>query len=57
MPTRPYASASHERQPVAAAPVAAEFPAEFGGAVLPSLFAALERLIDRQTTGQSGGVR
>ncbi|WP_439140204.1 hypothetical protein [Roseicyclus sp.] len=57
MPVRPHARASHERPTSAAVAVAAELLAEFGGAVCPSLAAALERLIDRQAISRSGGAR
>jgi hypothetical protein len=57
MPVRPHARVSHERPTSAAVAVAAELLAEFGGALCPSLSSALERLIDRQALGRSGGAR
>jgi len=55
MPPRFHQSSPQARPIGDRVSVAAELLAEFGGAICPSLSAALERLIDRQGVGRSGG--
>jgi len=57
MPSRPTSHASQDRLTGDRVSVAAEMLAEFGGAVCPSLAAALERLIDRHAAGRAEGAR
>lgn len=57
MPPRPGTPQFQDRLPTERVSVAAELLAEFGGAICPSLSSALERLIDRHTTGRTGGAR
>ena len=57
MPARPMPPPPLDRPLAGPVAVAAEMLAEFGGAVCPSLSAALERLIDRHAAGRAEGAR
>ncbi len=57
MPARPMPPPPLDRPLAGPVAVAAEMLVEFGGAVCPSLSAALERLIDRHAAGRAEGAR